>query len=836
MPTLAKYRKMRDFSRTAEPNGEPAKGAKPARRKSPEELSFVIQRHEARRLHYDFRLELGGVLLSWAVPKGPSLDPADKRLAVETEPHPLEYGKFEGTIPKGEYGAGNVTIWDHGTWEPEGDAARDFERGRLTFKLHGEKLHGSWHLVRTRTRDSGKDEKNWLLMKSRDEFAQSGAGEPEAARTNKGDGARREDGEPKSAPRQRTARARRRKTSLTLEHVEPELATLVSAAPEGDAWLHELKFDGYRLLARVADGEVGLFTRHGHDWSERMPALVRALSRVSADVWLDGEVVVLDERGVSNFQRLQNSLSEGATGALVFYVFDLLELDGTDYRARPLTERKQVLAELWKKLPADVRATLRLSDHVVGNGAEFFKQACKLGVEGIVSKRADAPYRSGRGRDWLKVKCLKRQEFAIVGYTEPSGSRSHLGALLIAVNGRQGFRYAGRVGTGFTSASLAELHRALGPLVREKPPRLENTPRGADARGVHWVEPKLAAEVAFTEMTEDGVLRHPSFQGLREDKSAAEAREERPADEEVDARPAPARAARRAKPTEYPLTNPGKILYPEQGITKRELLDYYALVAERMLPHVKNRPLTLVRCPNGYDKPCFFQKHPGEGVPAKVRSVPIAEKSGDTQYSVIDDAEGLFGLVQLGALEIHTWGSHADDAEHPDIVVFDLDPDPDIDFGEVCRAAEELRRVFEAAKLESFVKTAGGKGLHVCLPIAPELTWQEAKDFTQRIAEEFVRRSPDKFVATVSKSKRRGKIFIDYLRNGRGATFVTPYSTRARKNAPIAMPLEWDELGPKLRPDGFTLRNIAERLAKQKQDPFARMARTKQSLRALLAE
>ncbi|HSU39149.1 MAG TPA: DNA ligase D [Polyangiaceae bacterium] len=833
MPTLAKYRKMRDFSRTAEPRGEPAKGRKPATRKAPKQLSFVIQRHEARRLHYDFRLELGGVLLSWAVPKGPSLNPADKRLAVETEPHPLEYGKFEGTIPKGEYGAGNVTIWDHGTWEPEGDAARDFERGRLTFKLHGEKLNGSWHLVRTRTRDSAKDEKNWLLMKSRDEFADAGDGAP------RGGSGRKDDGEPKSAPRQRAsaAPARRRKTSTTIEHVEPELATLVSAAPEGDAWVHELKFDGYRLLARVAGGDVGLFTRHGHDWSERMPALVRALSRIEVDAWLDGEVVVLDERGVSNFQRLQNSLSEGQAGPLVFYVFDLLELDGTDYRNEPLTERKRVLAELWKRLPPDVKRTLRLSDHVVGKGPEFFEQACKLGVEGIVSKRADAPYRSGRGRDWLKVKCLKRQEFAIVGYTEPSGSRSHLGALLIAVNGPHGFRYAGRVGTGFTAASLAELHRALAPLARDKPPDLENAPRGADARGVHWVEPKLAAEVAFTEMTEDGVLRHPSFQGLREDKSAAEAREERPADVS-EARPAPrgARAPRRAKTNDYPLSNPDKILYPEQGITKRELLDYYALVAERMLPHVKDRPLTLVRCPNGYDKPCFFQKHPGEGVPAKVRSVPIEEKGGATQYSVIDDVEGLFGLVQLGALEIHTWGSHADDAEHPDIVVFDLDPDPDVDFGEVCRAAQELRRVFEAAKLETFVKTAGGKGLHVCLPIAPELTWREAKDFTQRIAEEFVRRSPDKFVATVSKSKRRGKIFIDYLRNGRGATFVAPYSTRARKNAPIATPLEWDELGPKLKPDGFTLRNIAQRLAKQRHDPFERMAQTTQSLRALLGK
>jgi bifunctional non-homologous end joining protein LigD len=799
MPTLEKYRKMRDFKRTAEPRGKQA----PARaRKKPETRSYVIQRHDARRLHYDFRLELDGVLLSWAVPKGPSMDPRDKRLAVETEPHPLEYGEFEGTIAEGEYGAGTVMIWDRGTWEPEGDPRKDYERGRLSFRLQGQKLGGSWHLVRTGAGDRGGNGKknNWLLMKSRDEFAREGGAAPD------------------DTP------ARRKKVVPRPKAPEPELATLVSDAPSGDDWAHELKFDGYRLLVTVHSGEVTLETRNGNDWTKRLPALAATLARLDVDAAvLDGELVALDERGIADFQRLQNSLSEGENGGHVYYAFDLLHLNGKDLRSAPLTERKRALAELLQSAPKDLAPTLRLSEHVVGQGPEFFQKACELGVEGIISKRVSAPYRSGRGRDWLKIKCNKRQEFVIVGYTDPGGSRSHLGALLLAVKGEQGFVYSGRVGTGFTEASLAELEQALAPLVVREP-SVVNAPRGAAVRGVHWVKPKLVGEVQFTGFTSDGLLRHPTFQGLRVDKRPDDVHAEIPADTEA------------PTATDYPLTNPDKVLYPAQRITKRELLDYYALVAGRMLPHVRNRPLTLVRCPNGFDKPCFFQKHPGEGVPEGLRSVPIREKEGKAPYSVIDDERGLFGLVQLGALEIHTWGSRADDPEHPDTVVFDLDPDPSVAFSEVMVTARELRAIFERVKIESFVKTAGGKGLHVCIPILPELAWEQVKDFSRRVAEAMAHQHPDRYLATATKSKRRGKIFIDYLRNARGATFIAPYSTRAREGAPVAVPLDWDELVPDLRPDQWNVRNLRQRLEDQRVDPFARLATHTQSLRSLLAQ
>ncbi len=601
--------------------------------------------------------------------------------------------------------------------------------------------------------------------------------------------------------------------------LSPELATLVDVAPAGDAWVHEIKLDGYRILARLEHGEVQLLTRNGHDWTDRLRWLAKALQKLKVQTaFIDGELVALDERGISNFQQLQNALSGQGHDSLVYYAFDLMHLDGQELAPLPLVERKARLRQLLERDADDVGQTLRLSAHIVGSGPDFFDSACKLGLEGTIAKRADSPYRGGRGRDWLKIKCTRRQEFAIVGFTEPAGSRSHLGALLLGVAEQGELRYAGRVGTGFSEASLRELQAKLAPLSTTKS-ALVNPPRGADARGVHWVEPVLVAEVGFSEMTGEGMLRHPRFYGLREDKQGHEAKLDKPTRVE-------------AGPTRgYPLTNPDKVLYPEQGITKRELLEYYGLVAERMLPHVRNRPLTLVRCPDGHHKSCFFQKHPGAGAPPGLRSIDIREKDGKAPYSVIDDAEGLFGLVQLGALEIHTWGSRADDFEHPDILVFDLDPDPAVDYQQVIAAALSLRKIFEQAKLETFVKTTGGKGLHVCVPIAPELDWEQAKDFTGRLASAMAQSAPQLYVATASKAKRKGKIFVDYLRNGRGATFIAPYSTRARENAPLAIPLEWDELSPRLPPNHFTLRNVAKRLTRLRADPFARLAQLEQRLR-----
>jgi len=779
MKALAKYREMRDFAHTHEPRGGAARGKKLPQPSAG--LSFVVQKHAARNLHYDFRLELDGVLLSWAVPKGPSLDPKVKRLAVVVEPHPLEYGKFEGTIPKGEYGAGSVDIWDHGSWQPEGDAHAALAKGHLAFSLSGEKLKGAWHLVRTKGAAGGeraaKEAKSWLLFKSRDTQA-------------------------RALP----------------EVPAPELATLVDQAPKGDDFIHEIKLDGYRMLARLGAGVATLHTRSGKDWTERMPALRDALRSLGADsAVLDGEVVALDERGVSNFQTLQNSLNEARDGELVYFVFDLLHEGGEDLRALPLVERKSRLRALLEAHAATLGNRVRFSAHVVGSGPEFFENACKLGLEGTIAKRALSPYRSGRGRDWLKIKCSQRQEFTIVGFTEPGGSRSHFGALLLGTRRKGELVYAGKVGTGFSEVSLKELHEKLRPLAVKQPP-LERAPRGADARGVTWVKPELVAEIGFTEQTTDGLLRHPTFHGLRDDKPAREVQMET------------ATSVATASARSYPLTHPDKLLYPEQGITKQQLLDYYELVAPRMLPHVANRPLTLVRCPNGRGKPCFFQKHPGIATLPGLRSVSIREKEGKSPYSVLDDALGLFGLVQLGALEIHTWGSRADDFEHPDILVFDLDPDPSVGYEAVIAGALALRDIFERAKLESFVKTTGGKGLHVCLPIRPDLDWTVAKDFTANIAQGLAKSAPELYVATQAKAKRKGKTFIDYLRNARGATFIAPYSTRARENAPVAVPLEWDELSPKLPPDHFTLRNLEQRLTKLASDPFERLAQLKQPL------
>jgi bifunctional non-homologous end joining protein LigD len=864
MPSLAKYRKMRDFERTQEPRGKTLPRPQASAGKS-----FVVQKHAARHLHYDFRLELDGVLLSWAVPKGPSIDPTIKRLAMEVEPHPVEYGDFEGTIPKGEYGGGTVMVWDRGTWSPEGDPHQALAKGHLKFSLHGTKLKGSWHLVRSHGRKSQGDDSGraWLLFKSGDSEAKEGEtlliDAPESALTgrsleeiaNDADGkvwrsnrSKSDDAPQKSEPKLRKAR------KALPEHVEPELATLVDEVPEGDDWVHEIKFDGYRIVARVERGSATLLTRSGKDWTARMPTLRAALEKLDVDsVILDGELVALDSKGISSFQTLQNSLNEELDGSLVYYAFDLLNLDGDDFTAQPLVQRKSHLRELLDRNAGALAGKVRLSAHVVGSGPAFFENACKLGLEGTIAKRADSTYQPGRGRDWLKIKCSKRQEFTIVGYTEPNGSRSHFGALLLGVERDGQLSYAGRVGTGFSEASLAELHQKLQELGISKS-ALANPPRGAEARGVHWVKPELVAEIRFTEMTSEGLLRHPTFQGLRDDKAASEVKLEtaealptkKPVAQRRAAKPSAAKPSATkpsatkpsatkpsaAKPSaSYPITNPQKVLYPEQGITKQELLDYYGLVAERMLPHVGNRPLTLVRCPNGRGKPCFFQKHPGEGVPPGMRSIAIREKEGKAPYSVIDDEQGLFGLVQLGALEIHTWGSRADDFEHPDILVFDLDPDPKLGYGPVIDAARLIRQVFESAKLETFVKTTGGKGLHVCVPIVPDLDWDTVKDFTGRIAEAMAGASPELYVATVSKAKRTGKTFIDYLRNGRGATFIAPYSTRARENAPVAVPLEWDELSLKLPPNHFTLRNLEQRLAKLAGDPWQRMTQLRQRLR-----
>ncbi len=795
---LEAYNEKRRFQKTREPRGRV--------KKTKGGFSYVIQKHAASHLHYDFRLELDGVLLSWAVPKGPSLDPRDKRLAMQVEDHPVEYGGFEGTIPKGEYGGGTVMVWDRGTWEPEGDPRKDYERGRLTFTLHGEKLKGTWHLIRTRgAGGDGEGRTAWLLFKGADDEARRHDGQvvdqmPASALTGRTIDEIGADGEKtwhSDKPSKRTRAVKRPDTSV---RVSPELATLVKEAPEGDGWLHEVKLDGYRILAHVARGKVTLFSRNGKDWTARMPDVASALARLDCkSAIVDGEVVVLREDGISDFQRLQNAMGEGDED-LTYFVFDLLELDGRDLRDEPLEERKAALERI---LPAR-GATVRLSDHVVGGGPKFFESACKLGLEGIISKRRDAPYREGRGRDWLKVKCLGRQEFVIVGWTDPKSSREHFGALLLGVRKGKSLVYAGKVGTGFTAASLASIAPKLRALAT-KAPAVKNAPRGRD---VHWVAPSLVCEVDFTEMTSEGLLRHPSFRGLRQDKSATEIVMERPAK-------APTRKSPR-------VSNRGKVFFPESGITKGQLAEYFERVGPWMLPHVAGRPLMLLRCPNGIER-CFVQKHASVMLPSEVRPIDVGEEEAHT---AIDDVAGLVGLAQAGVVEVHTWGSHESDIEHPDLLVFDLDPDPAVKWSDVVWAAQLLRERLESLRLEPYVKTTGGKGLHVVCAIEPTMTWEAAKDFAHEVADAVVKEEPSRFVATMTKSRRKGKIFIDYLRNGRGATFIAPYSPRARPGAPVAMPLAWDELTNDLRPDQFTIENAFERLDALRADPWEKLGRT----------
>jgi bifunctional non-homologous end joining protein LigD len=798
--TLARYRDKRDFARTPEPIGARAAAANGGR-------SFVVQRHDATRLHYDLRLEHDGVLKSWAVPKEPSLNPKDRRLAVQVEDHPLDYGGFEGEIPEGEYGAGSVVIWDRGSWMPLGDVDDGLKDGKLDFELDGERLKGKFTLVRMAERGkrkTGKD--NWLLLKRHDR--------PKAPR-----------GRRKSvAPLDASSVTRARRGALPAKP-SPQLATAVTRPPAGADWVFEPKLDGYRVLCRVADGDVQVLTRRGNDWTDAFRSIADAVRTLPCKTALiDGEAVVLDSHGVSSFQRLQNAL-KGDNTRIVLVAFDLMHLDGWDLTRAPLLERKALLRRLLENAPA----AIRYGEHVTEDGAKFFAAACKLGLEGIVAKRASDPYREReRTRSWLKVKCLQRQEFVVVGFTDPGGSRTGFGALLVATRDGQDapLRYAGKVGTGFDERALRALLKRLQPLERKTPPVERSSARGV-ARGVHWVEPELVAEIAYTEWTGDGRLRHPVYLGLREDKAAAEVVEERavtpPAEPELEPEPAPARPRRAAKGADaksrVKLTNPDKILFAEPGITKRELADYWLAVADVALPLLEQRPLTLFRCPDGYAAQCFYQKHVGRGVPAAVHRVAITD--GEDPYAALDGVESLLGLVQIGVLELHVWGSRAEHLDTPDMLVFDLDPAPDLPWREVATAALDVKERLATLGLNAFAKLTGGKGLHVVVPVVPGPTWPAVKKFTRAFVNEMVREEPRRFVASMSKTKRVGKIFIDYLRNDVEATAIGAYSPRARAGAPIALPIEWDELAPEsAQAPRFGLRDVPKLLRTRKRDPW----------------
>jgi bifunctional non-homologous end joining protein LigD len=831
---LETYRRKRNFRKTPEPRGKIV-------RKTEARPAFVVHKHAARRLHYDLRLEMAGVLASWAVPKGPSYDPKERRLAVEVEDHPFDYGAFEGTIPAGEYGAGKVIVWDRGYWVPAGDPLAGRRQGKLKFQLFGDKLRGGWTLVRIRRPREGGAKTNWLLIKENDDFAAGRdivSERPESVTSGRTLEEIGDENDAPQTPRKTRRRAPRKRApagkTAALRWIEPQLATLVTAVPAGSQWLHELKFDGYRLLCRIDHGRVSLLTRHAQDWTERFAAVVQAAKQLPASqALLDGEVVALEDDGTHSFQRLQNSLSGGDPSRLIYYVFDLVHLDGRDLGALPLIERKDLLKKLFSRgARKNAKAILRYSEHWIDQGEELFAKACAAGLEGILAKRGDDPYRSGRTRSWLKIKCAKSQEFVIAGFTDPAGARVGFGALLLGVHDESGaLRYAGKVGTGFDDRALRDLHARLKALEQKAQP-FAGVKR-ADFRKARWVEPRLVCEVGFAGWTTDGLLRHASFKGLREDKAPGEVSREVPAANP----PARGGADGDGQVAGVKLTHPERVLYPEQGITKRELALYYERVGAAMLPHLEGRPLTVVRCPEGRAGQCFYQRHAREGITEPIRSIAVRERGKTARYLSIDSLPGLIALAQMGILEIHTWGSRAPRIERPDRLTFDLDPGPGVGWKEIAQAALRLRARLEEFELGAFAKTTGGKGLHVVAPIAPEQSWEVVKNFSRALAESVVGEAPGSYTATASKAKRRGKIFIDYLRNSRTATAVCAYSTRARPGAPVSLPVEWQELEKDPRAS-FTIRTVPERLEKRPGDPWrdyedARRALTTKLIRRL---
>jgi len=865
MAGLRTYRRKRDFTKTDEPAG--ATGARPkAARAGRTGGLYCIQKHAASRLHADLRLELDGVLVSWAVPKGPSLDPKVRRLAVHVEDHPVEYGDFEGTIPKGEYGGGTVMLWDTGTWEPiGGDPRAGLEKGELKFRLAGERLQGGWVLVHTRG-SGGEEENQWLLIKERDEEARPG--EPDAwgpedrsvstgrtmeeitAGKKPGRGAARAGGTHVRAGADGHAGARPRVPAS----VPLTLATLTDAPPEGDDWLHEIKYDGYRIAARVDDGGVLLLSRNGLDWTARFPGVAQALAALpSSGTWLDGEAVVFDERGVSDFGALQRALKEDPED-VTYVVFDLLFEDGDDLREQPLEERKRRLERLLKRGGRGLHGVVRFGDHIEGRGPAVLEEACLQGLEGVVAKRAGGTYAGRRTSSWLKIKCARRQEFVVGGFTDPGGARSGFGALLLGVNDREGaLRYAGRVGSGFDEATLARLSARLRKLERRTPP-FADPPKGAQTRGVHWTSPTLVAEVSFTEWTGDGQLRHPVFRVLREDKPADEVvredgaaapgagaghggdssgagagpgggtsrRTSTPTASAPDAAPSPARPAAKPVVGGVTISHPDRVVFPDPGLTKLDVAGYYEAVAGLMVPYLARRALTVIRCPDGIGSQCFFQKNVTPSVPRSVDKVRVKGADGKTiAYPVVDSAEALLAMVQNGAVEFHVWGSTVGAIETPDILVFDLDPAPELDWRRVREAARALRDELQDRGLESYVRTSGGKGLHVVVPYTPRARWPEAGAFAREVVEALVEREPDRYTATMSKAKRGGKVFVDHFRNGRGATSVTSYSLRSRPGAPVALPISWDELGKTRGGGDWTAERVLRRLKSGAADPWA---------------
>ncbi|MEO7564363.1 MAG: DNA ligase D [Sphingomicrobium sp.] len=785
---IATYNEKRDFTKTAEPEGRKLKGAGDR---------FVVQKHEASRLHWDFRLELDGVLKSWAVPKGPSLDPGQNRLAMRTEDHPLDYGTFEGTIPKGEYGGGTVMLWDQGKWipEPGKDPSKTIAEGHLHFRLEGERMKGDWVMFRMKGKPGEKAEP-WMLKKVTDEFAQPEEGDAlvDSAITSITTG--RTMAEIASGGGKRK-RGKKTAALAPPKFMDPQLATLVDAVPSGSGWLHEYKYDGYRLLVAIGDGAATAWTRNGKDWSDKFGALVTAGASLPAGCLIDGEAVALGKDGKPDFQLLQSTLKDGKGVNLAYYAFDLLIDRGEDIRKLPNIERKARLAALLE----GVSSPILYGDHVIGKGEALFEAICKERGEGIIAKKADASYSGRRSRNWLKVKCTLRQEFVIIGWTD-SDKRRGFRSLLLA--GRDGSKltYAGKVGTGFNATKMADLLALMKPLEVDDP--TVDISR-AERKAAHFITPKLVAEIAFAEFTSDGILRHPSFIALREDKPAKDVVREK---------------TQRLKPmekgAEHPtftslgvrITNPDRAIFPEEKLTKGDLANYYAAIDPLIMIDSAARPITLIRCPQGRSKKCFFQKHDSGSFGEEVKHFPIKEKDGGTEdYLYFDNVRGLLACVQMGTIEFHGWGSKVAKVEYPDRLVFDLDPDVGLDFSEVKKAALRLKALLADLALETFPLLTGGKGIHVVAPLDQSADWTKVKSFAERFSRAIAEAEPEMFTANIRKVQRKGRIFLDWLRNQRGSTAVMPFSARAREGAPVAAPIAWAELDDFSSGGHFTIRD-----------------------------
>lgn len=821
---LKSYRDKRDFKRTREP--KPKVGKRGG-------VRFVVQKHAARRVHYDLRLEHDGVLWSWAVTRGPSLVPETKRLSVRTEDHPLKYLDFEGVIPAGEYGGGTMIVWDYGRWQSEFDPVAGLEKGHLSFFLEGERLKGQWHLVRLKQKPGERTE-SWLLMKAEDEFARpSGApdileenttsaltgreiAEVTAAEDIRADHSARK----KVAAKRRVAlpdpkKVRGAKPGLLPTFVEPSLAALADRAPSGERWIHEIKFDGYRSQARIDGKEIQILTRKGLDWTKRFTGVAKTLTKLGlGSALLDGEIVVEDTAGRSSFSNLQSDLQEGRQDRLIYHVFDILYLEGVDLRAAPLIERKHLLRQVLDRLPAN--ANVRYSDHLEDGGEAMFTHACRLGLEGIISKRRDLPHRSGRGDHWRKRKCVLGQEFVIGGFIPSTAGKGAVGSLAVGYYERGALHYAGRVGTGFSGETSRRLAKALTEFRQDDPP-FKTVPKEA-RKGVRWVTPAMVAEVEFRAWTKDGLIRQAAFKGLREDRAPEEIRRE---GGEIPGK------SKRSAAAGVRLTHPERLLWEKDGVTKQGFADFYTTIADWILPYVVRRPLSLLRCPTGIEQQCFFAKHPWKGLDAAIH--PIDTGDGDPSLW-IENLDGLLALVQASAVELHPWGATIDDLDRPDRLIFDIDPADDVAWEAVIAAAAEVRQRLRDAKLECFLKTTGGKGLHVVVPLVPKADWKAVKSFAQGLASAMAKDSPQDYLATASRSARRGRIYIDYLRNDRGSTAVAAYSTRARDGATVSTPIGWDELSPEIKGDHFNVESLPRRLDFLKTDPWRELTKIRQSL------